>query len=111
VALGSDERAWGKPWNVPSDRPASIRDIAMRAAALTGARTPRLHRLPEAVMWLASPFHPIVPALREMRYQFERPFVLDSSRATATFGIEPTPLDEALRATLASLGGTVRATG
>jgi nucleoside-diphosphate-sugar epimerase len=103
VALGSDERAWGKPWNVPSDRPASIRDVAVRAAALTGARTPRLHRLPEPVMWLASPFHPIVPALHEMRYQFERPFVLDSSRATATFGIQPTPLDEALRATLASL--------
>jgi nucleoside-diphosphate-sugar epimerase len=104
VALGSDERAWGRPWNVPTDHPASIRDIVTRAAALTGARPPRLYRLPEPVMWLASPLHPVVPTLREMRYQFERPFVLDSSRATATFGIEPTPLDEALRVTVTAMG-------
>jgi hypothetical protein len=36
-----------------------------------------------------------------MAYQFERDFVLDSSAATATFGITPTPMAEALAATAA----------
>jgi nucleoside-diphosphate-sugar epimerase len=100
VTLAGDERAWGRPWNVPTDRPASIRDITTRAAALTGAPAPRLSRMPEPVLWLGGLFDPIAREVREMRYQFERPFVLDSSRTTATFGIDPTPLDEVLRVTI-----------
>jgi nucleoside-diphosphate-sugar epimerase len=103
VALGGDERAWGRSWNVPTDRPASIRDVAVRAAALAGAPAPRLSRMPQPVLWLGGLFNPLVRELPEMRYQFERPFVLDSSRATATFGIEPTPLEEALRVTAAAM--------
>jgi hypothetical protein len=36
----------------------------------------------------------------EVQYQLQRPFVLDSAAATATFGIEPTSTDEALRETI-----------
>ena len=36
-----------------------------------------------------------------MTYQFDRDFVLDSSAATATFGLAPTPMEEALAATVA----------
>ncbi|MFD0568060.1 hypothetical protein ACFQ0T_00610 [Kitasatospora gansuensis] len=38
--------------------------------------------------------------LREVQYQFDRPFVLDSQAYTATFGEAPTPIDEALGATV-----------
>jgi hypothetical protein len=34
--------------------------------------------------------------LRETRYQFEQPFLLDSTVCTATFSITATPLDEGL---------------
>jgi hypothetical protein len=43
---------------------------------------------------------PLVRELRETRYQFDRPFVVDSSAFESTFGIAPTPIDEALEATL-----------
>ena len=36
----------------------------------------------------------------EMSYQFKRPFVLDSSRTEATFGLHATDLDEALGASI-----------
>jgi nucleoside-diphosphate-sugar epimerase len=36
----------------------------------------------------------------EMSYEFEEPFILDSSRFERTFGIGPTPLEEALVATV-----------
>ena len=39
-------------------------------------------------------------ALREMVYQWERPYVIDDRRFRSTFGVEPTPIDAALRATL-----------
>ena len=38
--------------------------------------------------------------LRHVRYQFVAPYVLDSSAFQETFGVRPTPTDEALRATL-----------
>ena len=39
--------------------------------------------------------------LEEVRYQFERPFVVDSSAYQATFGARPIPINDALAATVA----------
>jgi hypothetical protein len=35
-----------------------------------------------------------------MMYEFEKPFVVDSSQFTRTFGMEATPLRDAVRATV-----------
>jgi nucleoside-diphosphate-sugar epimerase len=99
VAAAADERAWGRAWHVPSQPPESIRALAARLAELAGAPAPRLATMPPPVLWLGGLFDPTVRELRETAYQFRRPFVLDSSAATATFGIQPTPLDTALRET------------
>jgi hypothetical protein len=37
------------------------------------------------------------------RYQFTQPFIIDSSATTREFGLQPIPLDEALRDTAARL--------
>jgi nucleoside-diphosphate-sugar epimerase len=97
VALAGDERAWGAAWHVPSPPPASIREMAVRAAVLAGAPAPRLATASASMLWLAGLFSIDIRAFREMRYQFQRPFVLDSTAAQTTFGITPTPLDRALR--------------
>jgi hypothetical protein len=39
--------------------------------------------------------------MRETAYQFDRPYILDSSDFETTFGVAPTPLDDALKATIA----------
>ncbi|WP_255218382.1 hypothetical protein [Nocardia abscessus] len=59
--------------------------------------------MPAAMLWAAGLFDANAREMREMRYQFDRPFVLDSSAATAAFGIEPTPTVESLRATITAL--------
>ncbi|MBE1487029.1 NAD-dependent epimerase/dehydratase family protein [Plantactinospora soyae] len=99
VAAADDERAWGRPWHVPSQPPASFRQLAVRLAELAGAPAPRLASMPAPLLWLGGLFDPMARELRETAYQFRRPFVLDSSAATATFGITPTDRDDALRAT------------
>ncbi|AVT36752.1 NAD-dependent epimerase/dehydratase family protein [Plantactinospora sp. BB1] len=99
VAAAADERAWGRPWHVPGQPPVSIRALAARLAELAGAPAPRLASMPPALLWLGGLFDPTARELRETAYQFRRLFVLDSSAATATFGIEPTGLDTALRQT------------
>jgi nucleoside-diphosphate-sugar epimerase len=54
---------------------------------------------------LASPFVPLFRELREMRYLWETPIRMNNARLVSTLGTEPhTPLDDAVRATLAGLG-------
>ncbi|MET8835529.1 NAD-dependent epimerase/dehydratase family protein [Micromonospora sp. NPDC004540] len=105
VAAATDERAWGRAWHVPSAPAVSMRDLAGRAAALVGAPAPRLTRMPYPVLWLGGVANPFVRELRETAYQFDRPYVLDSTAATASLGIEATPLDRAVKETVAALRG------
>ncbi|MGR6317237.1 NAD-dependent epimerase/dehydratase family protein [Micromonospora soli] len=105
VAAATDERAWGRPWHVPSAPAVPMRELAARAAALVGAPAPKLTRMLYPVLWLGGLANPMARELRETAYQFDRPFVMDATAATATLGIEPTPLDRVVKETVAGLRG------
>lgn len=98
---GTDERAWGRAWHVPTGPAVSALDMAERLCAVAGAPDPRVHEVPRAVFNAMGLFSPLLKELRETRYQFDRPYVLDSSAFESTFAMAPTPLDGALRAVLA----------
>jgi nucleoside-diphosphate-sugar epimerase len=100
VAAAADERAWGRAWHVPTAPAVSVRDLAARAAELAGAPAARVTTMPGFALRLAGLVNPMAREMTEMQYQLRRPFVLDSSAATAAFGIEPAPTDEALRETI-----------
>jgi hypothetical protein len=57
---------------------------------------PKVRPLPYAAVWAAGLFNRSVRELRETQHQFRRPFILDSSAAQETFGIEPIPTREAI---------------
>ena len=97
VALATDPRAWGQAWLVPTNPPMTVRELAGRYAALVGAPSPKLSEVPYPVLWAAGLFDPLLRELRATRYQFIRPFVLDSSFTERTFDLRPTELDTALR--------------
>jgi nucleoside-diphosphate-sugar epimerase len=46
--------------------------------------------------------YPVVRELLEMQYQFEEPFIVDSSKITKRLGVTATPLDQAISETLLS---------
>ncbi|MFI7443861.1 NAD-dependent epimerase/dehydratase family protein [Nonomuraea indica] len=102
IVAGSDERAWGRPWHVPTTDPVSFRQLGERMAAILGRPAPRMTQLPWPLVRTLGLFSPMVGELRHVRYQFVAPYELDSSAFQETFGVRPTPLDEALKATLAS---------
>lgn len=104
LLLCEDDDVWGRPWMVPSAPPATIREVAERVAALAGRPAPRVVPLPRVVR-AALRTVPTVRELEETRHQLERPFVVDSSAAEQRFGLAPTDLDVALKATLAALAG------
>ncbi|PTA42751.1 NAD-dependent epimerase/dehydratase family protein [Micromonospora sp. RP3T] len=103
VAAATDARAWGRAWHVPSPPAATMRELARRTAARAGAPAPRLTRMPYPVLWAAGVVNPFARELRETAHQFAGPFVLDSSAATATLGVEPTPLDRIVDEMVAGL--------
>ncbi len=100
--LATDERGWGRAWHVPSAAPRTIAQVAADTARLAGQPAPQVRRLPALVRALAR-VAPIVRELDETRHQFERPFIVDSTLASSTFGLQPTPWDTALRQTIESL--------
>jgi len=78
--------------------------IARVVEQATGA-APAIRRFPWWLVALASPFVATLREMREMRYLWQAPLSMDNARLLAVLGQEPhTPLDEAVRATLAGMG-------
>jgi len=103
AAVAVDERAYGQAWLVPTNPALTIRQLAMMFAEVNGSPKAKLTAIPYPAMWAAGVFSPTVKELRTTRYQFTSPFVIDASATTDAFGLEPTPMDVALRDAAARL--------
>lgn len=57
--------------------------------------------LPSTVVGVAALFSPLIRELKEIRYQFDRPFVVNSSAYEAAFAVRSTPVDEQVKETVA----------
>ncbi|MFI2611265.1 NAD-dependent epimerase/dehydratase family protein [Kitasatospora sp. NPDC018619] len=99
--LSGRERAWGRAWHVPTAPALPVRAMVERLAAEAGTGPVAVRRLPGAALAVGGLFSPLLRELREVRYQFDRPFVMDSSAYEAEFAVRATPLEEQLRATVA----------
>ncbi len=102
VAVAGDERAWGRPWHVPSNPPRTQRQAVGDLAAAAGLAPVKVSEVPGALLKVMGLVNPLIRELPEVAYQLREPFVMDSSAAQATFGLAPTPWPEVLTATLAS---------
>lgn len=101
VVLGSEERAWGRPWHVPSNPARTQAEMIGEFCRLAGVRPPRIGVVPHLAMRAVGLVSPTLRELEETRYQFVAPFVMDSTACTDEFAIEATPLDAAINETIA----------
>lgn len=100
VTLGADERAWGRPWHVPTGPPLSQREIYAALARIAAVPPPALRPVRPWLIRAAGIAVPYMREFGEVAYQFTEPFEMDSSAFQNTFHISPTPVAEALSATL-----------
>jgi nucleoside-diphosphate-sugar epimerase len=105
VTVGSDPRAWGRPWHVPTNAPRTQREAIADLARIAGVGPVKVTVMPKPALKLAGLFNPVVRELPEVAYQTERPFIIDSSAAQATFGLRPTPWHTVLTETVAFYRG------
>jgi nucleoside-diphosphate-sugar epimerase len=100
VTAATDERAWGKAWHVPTNPATTSREMITMMSKIAGVAPVKVSGIPNALLRVGGLFSPLFRELPEMLYQYDRPFIVDSSLFTSTFGQSPTPLDEALTATV-----------
>ncbi|HZE38165.1 MAG TPA: NAD-dependent epimerase/dehydratase family protein [Stackebrandtia sp.] len=100
ATAAADERAWGRPWHVPTNDPLSAREVAQHMARVAGVEAPKVVPMPQAVLSAVGLFQPLVRELKHVRYQFTAPFIMDSSQFQQTFDQHPTPMDDALLASV-----------
>jgi nucleoside-diphosphate-sugar epimerase len=100
--LGTDPRAEGRAWHVPTEPPRSQRQALTDLAAAMGAPPARVSGLPWPVLRAIGAIQPQMREIVAIRHQWDQPFVLDSAETTEVFGLQPTPWDEVVRATAAS---------
>jgi nucleoside-diphosphate-sugar epimerase len=90
-------RLW--PSMARAERPDVVAAANTLAAQLIGVR-PRIAVLPAALAALVGLFKPEVKELAEMRFQWDRPYLVDASDFTRRFGGEPTPFERGLLETI-----------
>jgi nucleoside-diphosphate-sugar epimerase len=100
VTVATDERAWGKAWHVPTNPAIRPREMITLMSKIAGVAPVKVSGIPNALLKVGGLFSPLFRELPEMLYQFDRPFIVDSSLFTSTFGPNATPLDEVLTATV-----------
>jgi len=100
AVLGTDERADGQVWHVPSPPPITAAEFVSRIATVAGTAA-KTAAIPKAMLRMIGLFNKPAGELVEMLYEFEHPFRMDSAKFETTFGISATPLDNAIEATVA----------
>lgn len=111
VVAAGDEHAWGRAWHVPSNPARTQREAIDDIARVAGVHRVPVGTVPNAVLRGLGLMNPTMRELQETRYQFEAPFVMDSSNAEQALGIRPTPWDDVLADTLRSFGWSGRQPG
>jgi nucleoside-diphosphate-sugar epimerase len=100
VILGERDEALGQAWHVPNAEAVTMRQFLQMAAQAAG-RPLKVQVAGPALLAAVGLFNPEVRELWELRYEFEKPFVVDSSRFERTFNMPVTPLGEAIERTVA----------
>lgn len=100
--LGTGENGWGQTWHLPVAAPAPTgREFVAAAAQALGvpARHATLGRM---LMRLGGLFNADARESVEMLYQYERPYVFDSTKFNTAFGFTPTAYAEGIRRSVAA---------
>jgi len=100
VTLGTDVRAAGQVWHLPG--PQTVTTLALLDLVAVQVGHPvGVRSVPKLAVRALGLINPAMRGLAEMSYQFDEPFVLDTSRYESVFGTAGTPLAVAVAATVA----------
>lgn len=102
IASARNEQTWGRAWHVPTAPPMTQTQLVDEMARIAGVDTVTVSSIPNFAVTLLGLVMADMRELKEVMYQFEAPFVVDSSETTEVLGLVHTPLEETLQKTIDS---------
>lgn len=95
--LGNSEEAYGQVWHLPtaSNPPSGKEWVEIIAGELN--KLPRYREVPGWMVRIIGWFVPVMRETVEMIYQYERPYIFDSSKFESKYDFKPTPYQEGVR--------------
>lgn len=100
VILGERDEADGQAWHVPNDQPRMSQGELVRMFAEEAGVEPKISSMGKLMMTIGGLFIPEAKETVEMMYEFDKPFIVDSSKFEKTFGMRATSIREAVRETV-----------
>lgn len=101
IRAADDSTLWGEVLHAPTAAPLSQRQLVGLYAEAAGVRAPKVAAIPTWLLRAVGTVHRDTREIAEMTYQFDRPFVMDSSASEARLGLSPMPMAEGARETVA----------
>jgi nucleoside-diphosphate-sugar epimerase len=99
IALAKSERAWNETWHLPTAAPPpTAREFIDLVAKDLGVRSRRL-MLTRPIVKVGGWFDSNIRELYEMLYQYDRPYVFDSTKIARALDLHPTSYADGIRAT------------
>lgn len=99
VALADRPATFGRAWHVPTVPAIPIQRFAEMAATAAG-KPLNLTRMSPMTLRFAGLFIPAAGEMVEMLYEFDEPYLLDSSAIERELGLRPTPYEVSIPATI-----------
>jgi nucleoside-diphosphate-sugar epimerase len=100
ATLGMNDSALGQIWFAPSAPPITQRDYLQKIYNEAGQPL-KIRVGTRPILRVMGLFDKNIREIIEMMYEFEKPFIMDSSKAEKAFGLKTTPLDVAIKETIA----------
>ena len=100
ATLGTDPRAVGQVWHLPGPQTVTTRALLDLVAVQVGHPV-AVRSVPKLALRALGLVNPMLRGLAETAYQFDQPFVMETSKYEAAFGPAGTPLAVAVAATVA----------
>jgi nucleoside-diphosphate-sugar epimerase len=103
AVLGEHPDAPGEVWHLPNDpHTQTTRQLVDTIYQLAGQPKTKLRSTPALLLRALAITNPTVRELLELQYEFQEPFIVDSTKIAAKLDVHATPLDQALADTVAT---------
>jgi nucleoside-diphosphate-sugar epimerase len=95
--LALQESAWNQTWNLPTDPSyPSGKEITTILNQLL-SKNAKLQVMASWMVSLLGLFIPVLKEVKELRYQSDQDYCLDSSKIERAYGLKPTPIEQGLK--------------
>jgi nucleoside-diphosphate-sugar epimerase len=108
--LDAPDDAYGQIWNMPCAPTRTPRELLQIGADALGVKL-RIRTIPLWLLPVMGIFAQFMKEVWDVRFTWNRPYIVDGSKFTKRFGFKPTPFEEGITATALAYKSPLRSGG